>query len=97
MKKMMPTLLAAGFVSALIVGMVAAAPAADTGSDVGRVCSACHSVKRICLNLGVKNRTAWKDTVTRMAKNGAQLPLSRVDEFADYLAGLKKGQGPLCR
>ncbi len=97
MKGRITAMLAAGFASALIVGLAAVAPAADTGDDVAVVCSACHSAKRICLNLGIKDRMAWKETVDRMAKSGAQMTLSRVDEFADYLDGLRPGQGPLCR
>ena len=96
MKGRISALVAAGFACALIVGLVSVAPAADTGKDVKRVCSTCHSTKRICLNFGIKDRVTWKETVIRMARNGAQMPLSRVDEFVDYLEGQKPGRGPLC-
>lgn len=97
MKKIISALIVPALMFALMSGLALEAPAADTEAEAARVCSACHSTKRICMSLGIKSGAAWKDTVTRMVHNGAQLPLSRVDEFAGYLAGLNKGQGPLCR
>ena len=97
MKERFSALFVAGFAFVMMTVLAFGASAADTGADVERVCSACHSTKRICQSLGIKSGVVWKETVTRMARMGAQLPLNRVDEFTDHLAGQRRGRGPLCR
>lgn len=84
-------------VATLAVGLVGSAVAADIGSTVKQACTACHSSKRICLNLGVKDAGAWKSTVLRMVNNGARLSGGQVDEAANYLNSLAPGTGPLCK
>jgi len=83
---------------AVVVGFTLAgmAGASDMGQTVKQTCSRCHSPKRICLNLGVKNDAAWKATVTRMVQKGAQLPANQIDAATAYLAGLAPGTGTVC-
>jgi len=76
--------------------MIGSAGAADIGTTVKKTCTACHSSKRICLNLGVKDGPAWKSTVTRMVGNGARLANDQIGDFANYLAGLAPGTGTIC-
>ena len=59
-------------------------------------CSKCHDTKRICKNIGKKNREEWDTTVTRMIEKGALLPLERKDQALDYLTALSPGSKPIC-
>lgn len=97
MKRNCSALLVAGAFVMLTLGWASVAPSADMGTEINRACTACHSTKRICLNLGVKDRAGWKSTVSRMIQSGAQLPLNKADDAADYLAGLKSGKASFCR
>lgn len=83
------------FVLALF--LVTMAGASDIGDTLKNTCSRCHSTKRICLNVGVKDASAWKSTVTRMVGKGAQLPTDQIGAAADYLSGLKPGTGSVCQ
>lgn len=76
--------------------MIGSAGAADIGNTVKKACTACHSSKRICLNLGVKDGPAWKSTVQRMVSNGARLDGGQVDAAVQYLTGLAPGTGTVC-
>ncbi|QGY42039.1 hypothetical protein GM415_10440 [Pseudodesulfovibrio cashew] len=75
----------------------AMAGAADMGPTLKKACTACHSAKRICLNLGVKSPGAWKGTVSKMVAKGAKLDAGQIDAATGYLAGLAPGSGPLCK
>lgn len=86
-----------GCTAAFGLAMTVAVSAGDIGGAVKTACSTCHSTKRICLNIGVKNAKAWKATVTDMVGKGAQLPANRIDEAADYLTGLAPGTGTVCK
>lgn len=79
--------------------LIAAGPTAatDIGHAVKTNCTRCHSSKRICLNVGVKSKSAWESTINKMIGKGAKLPQSRVGEAVDYLSTLKPGTGPLCQ
>ncbi len=59
-------------------------------------CSKCHDTKRVCKNIGKKNREEWDTTVTRMIEKGAPLPLEKKDEALDYLTALSPGSKPIC-
>lgn len=82
--------------SVLVVCLAGGAVASDIGTTVKKACTTCHSSKRICLNLGVKDAGAWKATVNRMVDNGARLSGGEVDAAASYLAGLAPGTGTVC-
>lgn len=97
MKRNTLALLVAGICLLLVLGLAPAAQTADMGAKIGQTCSACHSTKRICLNLGAKGKDAWKVTLDRMVGMGAQIPSDRVAEAADYLSGLQQGEAPFCR
>lgn len=87
-----------GAVVLLAVFMLAGSVGAgDIANTVGSACTKCHSSKRICLNLGAKSKNLWKVTVTNMVRKGAKLPADQIDAAADYLAGLKPGQDPICQ
>ncbi|WP_243544414.1 hypothetical protein [Pseudodesulfovibrio tunisiensis] len=85
---------AAGIVGGMV--WIGAAGAADVGDAVKRNCTSCHSAKRICLNMGVKDTGAWKGTIARMIGKGARLDPGMTDSAAQYLAGQKRNASPLC-
>lgn len=87
----------AAFVVTVICGASVAAGASDIATVVNSACIKCHSPKRVCLMLGVKSREAWQGTVRHMVAKGAKVPAERVDEAADYLAGLPRGAAPFCQ
>lgn len=93
MKMMKMGFLVVGCVAVVLVGM---AMASDTGAQVKKSCSMCHSAERVCMNLGVKNEAAWKVTIKRMADKGARVSSDQVDSWAAYLGGLKAGSQPIC-
>ncbi len=97
MKRNTPALLVVGICLLLVLGLAPAAQTADMGAKIGQACSACHSTKRICFNLGAKGKGAWKVTVDRMVGMGAQISSDRVAEAVDYLSGLQQGQASFCR
>ncbi|MUM78554.1 hypothetical protein GKC30_12995 [Pseudodesulfovibrio sp. F-1] len=86
----------AGCAMAGIFALAGMAGASDIGQTVKQACSRCHSPKRVCLTVGVKNDAAWKATVARMVQKGAQLPADRIDAASAYLAGLAPGTGTVC-
>jgi predicted secreted protein len=76
--------------------LASAALAEDLGARVASVCSACHSVGRVCGKLG-SGQDYWKTTVARMIDNGAALSPSEVSTMAAYLAGQNSGAAPFCK
>jgi len=85
---------------ALVVTFVLAtgfAGAADVGATIQSVCSKCHSTKRICLNVGAKDRAGWEATVKAMVAKGARLSPADIGPAADYLSGLAPGTGTVCQ
>jgi len=87
----------AAFVAACFFAVACSTGASDMGNTLKKTCSMCHSTKRICLNLGVKDAAAWKSNVKRMVEKGAPLEPGKIDAAAAYLAGLAPGTGPVCR
>jgi hypothetical protein len=59
-------------------------------------CTACHDTRRICDNLGKKDRDAWEKTVTRMVEKGADVSKENIPAVVDYLTSLKPGSAPVC-
>jgi hypothetical protein len=59
-------------------------------------CSKCHDTKRICKNIGEKNREEWDKTVTRMIEKGALLPLEKKDQAIEYFLSASPGSKPIC-
>ncbi|MFZ5426751.1 MAG: hypothetical protein ACOZEN_07235 [Thermodesulfobacteriota bacterium] len=86
--------LAASLVFTLAVSM--AALAQDASQTVMTACTKCHNAKRVCANLGVKDKAAWDATVTRMVKNGAQVAGNDKPAVVDWLASQKAGAKPVC-
>ncbi|MEF2230744.1 MAG: hypothetical protein V3571_07435 [Pseudodesulfovibrio sp.] len=84
-------------ITAMLIALAVAAMAGDMGETIGRTCSACHSTKRICQNLGAKSPEAWTDTVSRMIKHGAKLPADRMGGAVGYLTAATPGHTPFCR
>jgi cytochrome c5 len=82
--------------SSLLLLLAATAAAQDPGAQVASTCSACHAVGRVCNNLG-KDQSYWKQTVARMADNGAKVAGGEVDSLAAYLAGQTKANAPFCK
>lgn len=83
----------------LMLGAVAAmgASASDMGDRIADTCSQCHSTKRVCKMIGIKDSAAWTKTLTRMVGKGAQLPASDIGNAAAYLDSLAPGTGPVCQ
>lgn len=83
-------------VSSLLLLLAVAAAAQDMGAQVASACSACHSANRLCGKLG-SDQAYWKQTVQRMADNGAAVAGGEVGPMAAYLAGLTKASAPFCK
>jgi len=86
--------LAASLVFTLAASM--AALAQDASQTVMTACTKCHNAKRVCANLGVKDKAAWDATVTRMVKNGAQVGEKDKPALVGWLAAQKAGAKPVC-
>jgi len=86
--------LAVALVFTLALSMAALAQAAS--QIVMDTCTKCHNAKRICANLGVKDKSAWDATVSRMIKNGAKLPEKDKPTVVDWLSSQKAGAQPVC-
>jgi len=84
-------------ISVALLALAMAAGAGDMGETIGRTCSACHSTKRICQNLGVKSPEAWTATVTKMIGRGAKLSADQVAGAVEYLSTTTPDQAPFCR
>ncbi|MEW5774372.1 MAG: hypothetical protein AB1916_12700 [Thermodesulfobacteriota bacterium] len=82
--------------SMLLLCATAAAAAEDMGAKVASACSSCHAVGRVCGKLG-NDQAYWRETVSRMADNGAQVAGGEVGPMAAYLAGLARGNAPFCK
>ena len=80
-------------VTAQLSGM---ALAQDASQTVMAACTKCHNAKRICTNLGVKDKAAWDSTVAKMIKNGAKLAESDKPAVVEWLAAQKAGAKPVC-
>jgi mono/diheme cytochrome c family protein len=73
-----------------------AASPPDYGQVVRESCSSCHSLGRVCSNVG-QGRAYWSDTVGRMVRNGARVNPGEVDAVAVFLAELPPGDKGVCR
>jgi len=71
--------------------------AGNPGEVVMASCGACHSLGKVCKNLGAKDKEAWSRTVAGMVKKGARVEQQDMGPVAEYLAGLKPGSKPVCK
>lgn len=88
-----------GFVlSALsLICLVAFVPTSFADSSlVVKKCSGCHSLKRVCRDLGKKDLAGWTETVTRMVSLGANLDAKVVQELSATLADTKPDGNSFC-
>ncbi len=69
----------------------------DPQSTVMTKCTACHTTRRICDNLGEKDREEWIRTVSEMVSKGADVAGQDIPAVAEYLANLEPGSEPVCR
>lgn len=68
----------------------------DTGGQiVDNVCTACHSLERVCTNLGDTNEK-WLPRVKRMNMYGANLTPAQTDTVVRFLAAQTPGSRPVC-
>lgn len=79
-----------------LVVCVGAIGAADPGALATSKCAACHDLKRVCKNLGVKDDAAWQESVSRMVAKGDKVNAADGKVIAEYLTGLKAGAKPIC-
>ncbi len=94
--KIKKTILALGLATCMLMLTLSMATASDMADLIEDKCTSCHSIKYTCVKIGKKAEASWKLTIKRMNSKGAGLPASKVDEAAQYLTGLNKGDGPLC-
>lgn len=76
---------------------VSTSGAGDGSGLVFAKCSSCHSLKRICRNIGKKDLCAWKKTNKRMADMGMTVTADELDMISNYLATAKPGESPVCK
>lgn len=95
----MRTILAVAAVLAMIaVGAVAFAPVSSADSGlVFNKCSGCHSMKRVCRELGKKNLAEWTETVKRMVDLGTSINAGQVKTISKTLADEKPDGSVFCR
>jgi len=82
-----PVLLFAGFLYAVD----------DKSGLVTGKCDTCHSIDKICKNIGKKDSSAWEKTIDRMIKKGAKVSGDEKKEILAYLPGLEPGTNPICK
>lgn len=75
----------------------ATAQADNISSRIQTGCTTCHSLDRICKNLGVKSKEGWTTTVRRMLSRKPVLQGEDVALAIDYLATLPAGSPDICR
>ncbi|WP_320008825.1 cytochrome c [Maridesulfovibrio sp.] len=81
-----------------IAGFGLSVSGAEDGSGlVLAKCSSCHSMKRVCRNLGKKDLAAWEKTNQRMADMGMTITADELDAISNYLANAKPGSNALCK
>jgi len=90
------SLAAAALALAFTTSLTGLALAQDASQTVMSTCTKCHNAKRICTNLGVKDKAAWDTTVGKMIKNGAQLTEKDKPAVVEWLAAQKSGAKPVC-
>ncbi len=85
------------FAGVIVLCDVDARQQVDPQSTVMTKCTACHTTRRICDNLGEKDREEWIRTVSEMVSKGADVAEQDIPVVAEYLANLEPGSEPVCR
>lgn len=85
------------FAGVLVLCDVEARQQDEPQATVMTECTACHSTRRICDNLGEKDREEWTRTVSEMVSKGADVAEQDIPAVAEYLANLEPGSEPVCR
>jgi hypothetical protein len=86
MKNFIVVLVSCTFLLLLMGSPASAQPAAK--ALVEKECSKCHSLSRV--NKASKDTAAWKKTVDRMIKKGANIKPEETDAVIQYLNTLNK-------
>jgi hypothetical protein len=86
MKNLIVIFVGCTFLLLLMASPASAQPAAK--ALVETECSKCHSLSRV--NKAVKDGAAWKKTVDRMIKKGANIKPEETDAVIQYLNTLNK-------
>jgi hypothetical protein len=73
-----------------------APPKAVCGSLVNAKCTRCHYKTRICDALGTKSVRKWKQSITFMLKQGAQLTEDEQNKIVACLSTLPEGSEVVC-
>lgn len=95
---MKKTLLACGLLTVLLAfAVVSASAGSGVGEQLANACGKCHGTDKVCKMVGVKDAAAWRKTIDRMIKRGAQLSPSTAAPAAEYLDNLTPGTGPICQ
>jgi len=83
----------------LIVFLVASGAMAKSGLDiVKKKCTTCHSLKRLCMGLDLKDKKGWAVTVDRMIqKRGAKLSPQERALVYGYLILQTSKSAPFCK
>lgn len=87
------------FVFSLAVFLAASGAMAKSGLDiVEKKCTTCHSLKRLCMGLDLKDKKGWAATVDRMVHaRGARLsPQERALAYG-YLILQTSKTAPFCK
>lgn len=80
-----------------LTASAAQAQAQDPSAAIMGACGKCHDVKRVCANLGAKDKAAWEVIVTRMMGKGAQIAAADKAAVVDWLAAQQAGAKPVCQ
>jgi hypothetical protein len=95
---MKKTFITCEFLTVLLAfAVVSASARTGVGDQIASACGKCHDTDRVCKMVGVKDAAAWRKTIDRMIKRGAQLSPATAGPAAEYLDSLAPGTGPVCQ
>ncbi|WP_034632303.1 hypothetical protein [Maridesulfovibrio bastinii] len=94
MKKVVPVIILPLLLIVFTFG-ISAVSGADSNL-VSSKCSGCHSLKRICRELGKKDLAGWTQNVKRMVEMGADLNAAEIAEVSKTLSNAKPEGSSFC-
>ena len=69
----------------------------DCTTLINSKCTSCHYKSRICKKLGKKRKGAWKSTIKRMKRHGAEISKEEQKALVKCLFALKPGAEAGCK
>lgn len=80
-----------------IVLISSAANVSASDDLVSSKCSTCHSLDKVCKDIGKKDLKGWTRTVKHMQAMGAEINDAQVKEISKTLAESEAGSNSICK